>query len=290
MTNILKDFSDATTALVETAARRVVAVNGREWGSSSGIVVKPGVIVTADEALERDDEVDVILPDGQEAKATIAGRDPTTDVAVLRVKGADLAEPLAAAMPRPGAIVLGIGRVGKDVVASLGSIAVVGDSWRSSQGGLIEARIRADITLRRATEGGALVDAEGNLIGMAVFGPRRRVLAIPHGTVMRATEQILAHGSVVRGYVGVNVQAVAADSDAGSGAIVVRLDPEGPAKKAGIILGDVLLTWNGEMINGTRSIIDKLGPSSVGQSAKLGLSRAGKPLEVSITIAPRPSP
>jgi len=289
MSNVLKEFSDATTALVQAAAKRVVAVNGREWGGSSGIIVKPGVVVTAEEALERDDEISVILPDGQEAQATVAGGDPTTDVAVLRFSGADLAEPKAAALPLPGAIVIGVGRVGKDVVTAIGSIALVGEAWRSSQGGLIDARIRADITLRRATEGSALVDAEGSLIGMAVFGPRRRVLAIPHATVMRATEHILAHGSVTRGYVGVHVRPIAADGGFPAGAIIVGLDPEGPAKKAGVIIGDVVLTWNGEPVNGARSIIERLGPASVGQGAKLGLSRAGKEVDVSMTVAPRPS-
>ena len=289
MSSVLKDFSDATTAIVQAAAKYVVAVDGRDWGGSSGIIIKPGVVVTAEEALERDDEVEVILPDGQEVKATVAGRDPTTDVAVLRIGGSDLTEPKAAALPLPGAIVIGVGRVGKDVVAALGSIALVGEAWRSSQGGLIDARIRADITLRRATEGGALVDAEGNLVGMAVFGPRRRVLAIPHSTVLRAAEQILLHGSVTRGYVGVNVQPVAADAGSQTGAIVVGLDPEGPAKKAGVIIGDIVVTWNGEPVTGTRSIIERLGPASVGQSAKLGLSRAGKPVEVSMIVAARPS-
>jgi S1-C subfamily serine protease len=289
MSNVLKEFSDATTALVQAAAKRVVAVNGREWSGSSGIIVKPGVVVTAEEALERDDEISVILPDGQEAQATVAGRDPTTDVAVLRLSGADLAEPQAAALPLPGAIVIGVGRVGKDVVAAIGSIALVGEAWHSSQGGLIDARIRADITLRRATEGSALVDAEGSLIGMAVFGPRRRVLAIPHATVIRATDHILAHGSVTRGYVGVHVRPIAADGGFPAGAIIVGLDPEGPAKKAGVLIGDVVLTWNGEPVNGARSIIERLGPASVGQGAKLGLSRAGKQANVSMTVAPRPS-
>lgn len=289
MSSVLKDFSDATTAIVQAAAKRVVAVEGRDWGGSSGIIVKPGVVVTADEALERDDEVGVILPDGREVKATVAGRDPTTDVAVLRISGSDLTEPKAAALPLPGAIVIGVGRVGKDVVAALGSIALVGEAWRSSQGGLIEARIRADITLRRATEGGALVDAEGNLVGMAVFGPRLRVLAIPHATVLRATEHILLHGSVARGYVGVHVQPVAADTGSPAGAVIVGLDPEGPAKKAGVIIGDIIATWNGQPVTGMRSIIERLGPTSVGQTARLGLSRAGKAMEVSMIVAARPS-
>ena len=213
MANMLKEFSDATAGVVEAAARFVVAVNGRDRGAASGIIVRPGVIVTAEEALERDEDITVVLPDGRKTGATVAGRDPTTDVAVLRVSGVDIAAPVAAPAPKAGAIVIGVGRVGKDVVAALGSVAFVGDAWRSSQGGVIDAMIRADITLRLATEGGALVDAEGKMIGMAVFGPRRRVLAIPHATIVRAVDHILAHGSVARGYVGVNVQRVSADPD-----------------------------------------------------------------------------
>ncbi len=289
MANILKEFSDATTGVVEAAARFVVAVNGRDRGAASGIIVRPGVVVTAEEALERDEDVTVVLPEGQEAAATVAGRDPTTDVAVLRVSGVDIAAPVAAATPKAGAIIIGVGRVGKDVVAALGSVAFVGDAWQSSQGGVIDAMIRADITLRPATEGGALVDAEGKMIGMAVFGPRRRVLAIPHATVVRAVDHILAHGSVARGYVGVNVQRVSADSDSTGGAMIVGLDADGPAKKAGLLLGDIVVTWNGDAVNGSRAIIDKLGPSSVGQQVKLGLSRAGKPVEVSLTVAARPA-
>jgi S1-C subfamily serine protease len=289
MTNVLKDFSDATAALVRDVARCVVAVNGRDRGGASGIIVKPGIVVTAEEALERDEEVEVILPNGQAAKASLAGRDPTTDVAVLRVGGADLANPIVGAIPQTGSIVVGVGRVGKDVIAALGSIAYVGEAWHSSHGGLIDAMIRADLTLRRSTEGGALVDAEGKLVGMTVFGPRRRVIAIPHATVIRVAEHILAHGSVARGYVGVSVQAVAGSDGTGPGAIVVGLDQEGPAKNAGILLGDIVRTWNGEPVTGTRAIIDRLGPSSVGQAVKLVLSRAGNPVEVSVTVVPRPS-
>ena len=287
MSSVLKDFSDATTALVRETARRVVSLNGRERGSLSGIVIAPGIIVTAEEALERDGDVEVTLPDGQAATASVVGRDPTTDIAVLRVSGADIAAAPGAARPEAGAIVVGVGRVGKDVVAALGSLAHVGDAWHSSHGGLIELMIRADITLRPATEGGALVDAGGNLVGMAVFGPRRRVIAIPQATLTRVSEHILAHGSVARGYVGVSVQAVAGADQAGPGAIVVGLDQDGPAKSAGILLGDIVRTWNGEPVTGTRSIIDRLGPSSVGQVARLALSRAGNPVEVSVTVAAR---
>jgi len=195
-----------------------------------------------------------------------------------------------AATARAGSLVFSLGRNGGESIVALGVIAYAGPAWRSSQGGEIDQMIRADIALARAAEGGPLIDAEGKLLGMAVFGPRRRVLAIPHATLLRAADQILAHGSVNRGYIGVSVQSVRVEGNDGDrGAMVVGLDPEGPAKKAGVVLGDILLTWDGEAVSGTRSVLHRLGPGSVGQSIKLGLSRAGTKTELSLTVGERPS-
>ena len=288
---LLKDLSDAAVGLVESASQSVVAVHGREWGQSSGIIVKPGVVVTAEEALDKDEEIEVTLPGGTRVKATLAGRDPSTDVAVLQFTGGDAkVETPVAATARAGSLVFSLGRNGGESIVALGVIAYAGPAWRSSQGGEIDQMIRADIALARAAEGGPLIDAEGKLLGMAVFGPRRRVLAIPHATLLRAADQILAHGSVNRGYIGVSVQSVRVEGNDGDrGAMVVGLDPEGPAKKAGVVLGDILLTWDGEAVSGTRSVLHRLGPGSVGQSIKLGLSRAGTKTELSLTVGERPS-
>jgi S1-C subfamily serine protease len=288
---LLKDFSDAAVGLVENAARSVVAVHGRQWGQSSGIIVKPGVIVTAEEALDKDEGIEVTLPGGDRVNATLVGRDPSTDVAVLQFQGGDakIEAPLAATVSA-GSLVFGLGRNGAESIVALGVIAYAGPAWRSSHGGEIDRMIRADITLARAAEGGPLIDAEGKLLGMAVFGPRRRVLAIPHATLLRTADQILAHGSVNRGYIGVSVQSVRVEGDGEDrGAMVVGLDPDGPAKKAGVLLGDILLTWDGEAVSGTRAVLNRLGPGSVGQSVKLGLSRAGAKTELAVTVGERPS-
>jgi S1-C subfamily serine protease len=288
---VLKDFSDAVVTVVETAARNVVAVHAREWGQSSGIILKPGIVVTAEEALDKDEEIEITLPDGATAKATLVGRDPSTDVAVLRFEGGDAnVEGPVAATAQAGSLVLSLGRNGKESIVALGVISYAGPAWRSARGGEIDRMIRADIRLARAAEGGPLVDAEGKLVGMAVFGPRRRVLAIPQATVVRAAEQVLAHGSVSRGYIGVSVQSVRVDGDGEDrGAMVVGLDPDGPAKKAGVLLGDILRTWDGEAVSGTRSVVHRLGPATVGSSVKLGLSRAGSPTELTLTVGERPS-
>src|ERR1700682_1008061 len=120
---VLKDFSDAVVAVVETAARNVVAVHGREWGQSSGIILKPGIVVTAGEALYKDEEIEITLPDGATAKATLVGRDPSTDVAVLRFEGGDAnVKGPAAATPKAGGLVLSLGRNGKETIVALGVI------------------------------------------------------------------------------------------------------------------------------------------------------------------------
>lgn len=287
--NILRTLCEATSALVERTAAGIVAVHGRQWGTASGIVIAPGVAVTAEEALDKDDEIDLTLADGTRTKATLAGRDPSTDVAVLRFAGGPSAEPPVATAARTGTLVVSVGRTASGPLAALGMISHVGDAWRSQQGGEIEAMIRVNIALSHLAEGGALVDANGQLIGMAVFGPRRRVIAIPTATMLRAADRILAHGSVGRGYIGVELQPVKRDdADGGRAAIVVSLDPDGPAKKAGLLLGDIVTTWNGETISGARGIVNRLGPDSVGKAVDLGLVRAGSAATARLTVAERP--
>jgi S1-C subfamily serine protease len=287
--NTLKGFSDAVSELISSTAARVIAVDGRDWGGSSGIIIRPGVAVTAEEALDREDEIEVTLPDGAKANATLAGRDAGTDVAVLKLdRGPSVEAPATASPVRPGHLIAAVGRSPSGVIGSLGTVAFVGDAWRSSHGGQIDALIRADVTLTRATEGGALVDADGGLVGMAVFGPRRRVLAIPTATLLRAADHILAHGTVSRGYIGIGVQPVKVEDDGGqSAAMVVSLDPDGPAKKAGLMLGDIVETWGGEPVTGPRSIVERLGPETVDRTITVGVIRAGSKLTVELQVAPR---
>ena len=180
-TNPLVALSDHTAQLVERTASSIVAVHGGGRASSSGIHWRSGVIVTAEEVLERDEDIKITLPGGRLVEASLAGRDPCTDVAVLRFQPDGLpAAPTADAAPlRPGHVVLAIGNHEGAPVASLGIVAIVGGTWHSLRGGTIDNLIRVDLVLSPAAEGGALVDVQGRVVGMAVLGPRRRVLAIP---------------------------------------------------------------------------------------------------------------
>jgi len=284
----LSGLSEALSSAVEKAAPQVVAVHGRDRVAASGFILKPGVVVAAEETIERDDAIEIGLPDGSTVPATLVGRDPSTDIAVLRYDGAAAGEALPRGpAPKTGSLLLAVGRRNGSVVAALGIVSTVGPAWRSSTGGSIDAFIRADLGLTRQAEGGVLLDAAGALVGMAVFGPRHQVIAIPANTIDRVAEEILKRGSIVRGYIGVGVHPVQAGDANGRAAMVVSLDPEGPAKAAGLELGDILTAWNGEPLTGPRSLVDRLGPGTGGTTVELGVSRGGKPTSVRVAIASR---
>jgi S1-C subfamily serine protease len=284
-------FFDRIAALVDGAAPSIVAVHaGRRW-PISGIHWRPGIIVTAEEALERDDDLAVSLPDGRRIAATLAGRDPSTDVAVLRLQpdGVRVAETGDAAKLRPGHLALVVGRHESGVLASHGIVSLAGSAWQSRRGGTIDQLLRLDLRLSPAAHGGALVDVAGKVLGMAVLGPRRRALAIPASTIDRAVDQLLLKGHVSRGYLGAGLQPVrVGGDDSARGVLVVSIDPAGPAAAAGLVVGDVITQWNGAAVSRVRAIMRLLGTDSAGTNAELGLLRAGKPASLSITLGERP--
>jgi S1-C subfamily serine protease len=294
--NILHAFSDHAADLVERAAPCIVAVHGGSRLAVSGIHWRPGIVVTAEESLERDDNIKLTLPDRSTVEASLVGRDPTTDVAVLRFQanGLPAASPVEAPL-RPGQLVLTIGNHDGAPLVALGVVAFVGGPWRSLRGGTIANLIRLDLRLSPAAEGGALVDVEGRVLGMTVLGPRRRALAIPTTTVDHAVDQLLKRGHVVRGYLGAGLQTLrrnarpsAAKPDGAEGLLVVSIDPEGPSARAGLLVGDVVTAWNGERIHRVREVMARLGAEEVGKTVDLSLTRGGAPATFKVVIGERP--
>jgi S1-C subfamily serine protease len=154
--------------------------------------------------------------------------------------------------------------------------------------GEIDARIELDLRMRQSAEGGLAIDAAGQAIGMTVFGSRRRVLVIPSATIERVATRLEKHGHIPRGYLGLGFQLVAIE-DGKRGVMVMKVEPKGPAAKAGVHQGDIIVAWNGEPIRHARSLLRALGPDSIGQTITLGLRRGGEAKDVPLTIAERPT-
>jgi S1-C subfamily serine protease len=300
--NSLPALSASLSELVAKSADGVVGVRSHGQLVASGFVWKTGAVVTASDALEADDDISLALPDGRTVEAKLAGRDPTTDIAVLRVGDASLQAVQAAASSsaRVGQLVaaLGRGRGREGVTANLGMISVAGGAWQSMRGGTIDSLIRLDKRLEPRAEGGLVIDAEGAPLGMAVSGPRHRPLVIPAATIDRIGAKLLAEGRIRRGYLGLGLQALRLDealtqahalSDR-RGVMVVSLDPTGPARAAGVHVGDIIVGLNGQSVPGVRSLHARLTPESVGTSAELKLVRAGQIATASVTVGASPTP
>ena len=283
----IQDLSAALTGLAAKVAPGIVSVHSHR-SRSSGFVWRPGLIVTADEALSEEGEFAVTLPGGDIVAAQLAGRDSTTDVALLRVDRSDLEPVLLEALPvAAGALAMAVGAEDGTPTAAVGVVSRAAGPWRSLRGGEIEARIELDLRLRRSAEGGPTLNAVGQAIGMAVFGPRRRVLVIPSATIERVAAKLENYGRIARGYIGLGLQPVALQGDGESGVMVMSVDPKGPGAAAGVYQGDILVTWNSEPIGHVHSLLRALGPDSVGQTVTLGLRRAGETRQVPLTIAER---
>jgi S1-C subfamily serine protease len=286
----LQQLSEALTDIVARASPSVVAVHSPR-SRSSGFVWRPGLIVTADEALDDESDIAVVLPGGESAAATVVGRDPTTDVALLRM---DRTTPppvaLEPASVLAGALAWAVGSLQGASIAAFGTVSFVGGAWRSLRGGEINPRIELDLFLRRAGEGGVALDASGRTFGMVVFGPRRQVLVIPAVTIERVAATLETHGKVARGYLGLGLQPTKLDEDPGLGVMVMSVDPNGPGAAAGVRQGDLIIHWNDQRIQGLRMLLRGLGPDAVGSTVKLALRRGGEPVEARLTVRERPEP
>ncbi|MCA6123867.1 serine protease [Bradyrhizobium sp. WSM 1704] len=280
-------LASLSAALSETVARTapaIVSVHSHRV-RASGFVWKPGFIVTADEALADDGEIEIALTDGSTRKATIAGRDHTTDIALLRFDGDIAPAKLSAETPALGSLTVVVAADRGAATARLGMVSRAGPAWRSLRGGEIDARIELDVRLRYSQQGGLALNAAGAPFGMAVLGPRR-VLTIPAATIQRVAAQLETSGRIARGYLGVGLQPVRLDD--GFGAMVMNVDKAGPAAAAGIRQGDVIVAVNGEQLAGVRALARSLGPQSVGTAVELTVHRGGEPLNVNVTIGERP--
>jgi S1-C subfamily serine protease len=282
----LASLSSALVATVAQTAPAIVSVHSHR-SRATGFLWKPGLIVTADEALADEGEIALQFADGTQKPATLAGRDHTTDIALLRFDGSTAAPAdLSDAVPALGSLAVLVAADQGTPTAGLAMISKSAGAWRSLRGGEIDARIELGARLRHSSEGGLVLDAAGRAIGMAVHGPRR-TLVIPTATIARVAARLETHGRIARGYLGVGLQPVQLDN--GVGAMVMSVDKNGPAAAGGLRQGDVITALNNETISSVRALMRSLGTDSVGTVIEVAVLRGGEPARFSLTVGERPA-
>ena len=291
----LLSLSNDLAAAVERAAPAVVAVHARRRLPSTGIHWRPGIVVTAEHTVRTAEDVTVTMADGRSLPAVLAGRDPGTDLAVLRVAdaGSVVATPGDDAALKVGHMVLALGYGPR---ASWGVISALGPRWRSWRGGDIDRLVRLDLVLYPGFSGGPLVDAAGRVVGLNTSGLARETrLALPVTMVTRVADELLQKGHVSRGYLGLGMQPVRlpeplrAQLGLGDGAlIVVMVEPSGPAARAGVLLGDVLVALDGGPVGDLDDVQARLGSDRVGAEIPAVVLRGGVRTELRITVGEQP--
>ncbi len=300
MQSSMASLSNELAKLVEEFQSRVVAVHARSHYPSSGVHWRPGIVVTAEHTVRRDEDIQVTLPDGRRVEAALAGRDAGTDIAALKVEGTvEAAAPTTSGEPaKAGELALVLGRSpDSGPNASLGVISAVSGPWRTWRGGQLDNYIRLDATLFPNSSGGAVVDCRGRLLGMATSGLSRIAgLAIPASTIDRVVDVLVSKGRVPRGYIGIGAQPVAIPEDLraklslrGEGGImIVKVESGGPADRAGLLLGDILVGMGDAVLEGIEDLQAFSDSGVIGKAVKARVVRAGALREVEITIGERP--
>ena len=296
MTNVVEGFSTELAEIVKSAGPAVVRVEGRRRLPASGIVwSEGGIVVTAHHVVERDEGLSVGLGEDQKADAELVGRDPTTDLAVLRVEGIELSPAASAGLDdlSVGHLVLALGRPGRTVQATLGITSALGTSWRTAAGGSIDRYLQTDVVMYPGFSGGPLVDAKGKVLGLNTSALRGVSLTIPSLTVDRVVESILSHGKVQRGYLGVGVQpvnlpeALAEELGQETGLILISVEPDTPAEAGGLTLGDTLLSVHGEPVRRLDDLLSMLSADLVGEEVIVRILRGGDVREQKVTVGER---
>lgn len=295
--DVLRGISDAVAGIVAAVGPSVVRVEGGRRLPATGIAwAADGTVVTAEHVVERDEDLRIGLADGQTVAAELVGRDPTTDLAVLRAQASALTVPRWADLEGAGVgqLVLALGRPGRTVRARMGIISALGETWRAPTGGEIGRYVESDIRLGPGFSGGPLVDAAGSVIGLNTAGLlRHAALAVPAVTMRRVVDALRTHGRIRRGYLGIGGHPVRLPAPMRertgqtSGLIIIAVEPGSPAERAGMVLGDVVLTLAGEPVRFPDDVAGRLGADAIGKAWPLRIARGGEIRELSITVGER---
>jgi S1-C subfamily serine protease len=295
-TSELLELSAAVAATAARAAEGVVRVEGRRR-AGSGVVWSDGVVVTAAHSVDAEDEVEVGLPSGETVRGEVGARDPGTDLAAVR-----LARPVGLAapawrdeVPAAGELALTVSRPGRSPRIGLALVArVSAGEWRAPGGGKLDRFVELDAGLHPGFSGGLVVDLAGRAIGLASAGiVRATALAVPPATLRRVLGSLLAHGAVRRGYLGVATvpvrlpSALRAAAGQEGGLLVSGVDEGGPAARAGVSLGDVLLALDGHALAHPAELVPLLDEERIGATVPVRLLRGGAPVDVALALGAR---
>ncbi|CAN5830461.1 trypsin-like peptidase domain-containing protein [soil metagenome] len=299
-TNALVELSNALADAVDRIAASTVTVKARRRVPATGIVWSgDGLVVTANHVVERDDEIAVVLPNGSEVAADLVGRDPGSDVAVLKVEtGPELVvAPKASAEAKPGQIILALGRpYGDSPQVAFGAVSVAGSTLGTRGGTRIEGVVRPDLTMYPGFSGGPLVSASGEVIGMNTSALSRGLpVTIPHAVLESIAAVLREKGRIARGYLGVALQPVRIPANLQqkledaqeTGLLIVGIEPDSPAESGGLMLGDTIVRFGDRQVSDPRQVHEQLGPDNVGKSLSVRLLRAGEVTETTVTPGER---
>jgi serine protease DegQ len=290
-------LSELLATVVEKAGGSVVQVSARRGVGSSGVVWSAdGVVVAADHNVEREDDVTLGLPDGSTVPARLVGRDPSTDVAVLRAEASGLAVPDWSDLGglKVGHLVLGVLRPGRSVRATFGIVSAFGEEWRTPGGGKLDRYLQTDLDILKGFSGGLIADVRGRALGLGTAGLLRgQAMAIPPETLKRVVGALLEHGRIPRGQLGVGLvplrlpAALEEATGQPTGLMVVMVQPGSSAETAGVLLGDILISLDGHPVSDLSQLHSLLSQDRVGAASELRLVRAGELRTVAVTIQAR---
>ena len=307
MANPLTDFSNGLTSAVEKAGVSTVTVDARKRYPASGIAYAEDLVLTADHVVTREDNIKVILPDGKSLAATIAGRDPGSDLAVLRLAEKALTVAKTSDDVKVGQLVLALGRPNdqaaalpdrarRGVQASWGIVTSISGPTRTFRGGMLDEYIRSETTPYPGFSGGPLINTEGEVLGLNTSGlTRGSSLTIPVKVAWRVAEALATHGSVKRGYLGVRTQPVEVPEAARQalnrpqehGLLVLWLEEGGPAEKGGLLVGDILVAVSGQPVGDPDDLFAALNSETVGKAIAVEVLRGGRPETLTVTVGER---
>ena len=297
MSDALWQLSEGLAQAVATAGAGVVRVEARRRMPASGLIwSSDGLIITSNHVVRADGGIQVGLADGRVVPAALVGRDPSTDLAVLRAEASDLPvlERVDAAELRVGRFVLALGRPGKSVQATLGILSALGDGWRTGGGGVIDRYVQTDVIMYPGFSGGPLVDVQGRVLGLNSSALARGVsLSIPVSTLTRVAASLVSDGKVKRGYLGVSTQAVrlpqAVREQVGqeTGLLIIAVEAGSPAEQSGLLLGDTIVKFAGIPARSHDDLVSLLSGDRVGKSAPAEILRGGVLQLIDVLIGER---